>query len=586
MAPVEVEREPEVMPLALAVLRVAVAIYASYTVGRSLYQSHKALAPAQDTQNRKAERLKLTTAFGSLAALGLVFAVTSGLKYFTLSYKVWASERGVAVPNSLFGNRTLTTDGSSEPTLYLRFWLSETPVFLDALEIITEKARRLWWGQQLELATISWTAFLALEGRRRRIPHLWAYALLPHLVSLSFVQNLFYVALLQAPSPIAPHETRYIQSTCPRKCAANLTRIAQFLHRMLPKKPHNWFPKLSLLLVPLVANYLLILWLPSVVWTPSFPTAVALSKVLTLAPLILPAIAPASWGTVHSDPRDAYPNITKLFNVISASSALLHARTTLSALLYNLPDSSKHRHSVFMIPIETEKRSKWERTATAIEKVLGSMTDHPAVAAAGKDVLLCTLSLGLWAAVRSTDTTNMLRSLYSIPKPRQLSPSRESPSKPPKAEPSPSPDDDGHPTPAPGLGMTLRRRGRSNKGSISSTSSSNAPGEDTTAPTVHQPPKRRGRPRKAKPEPEPELELEPKAEPKLDPEHHEPEREVNGDDKIYEPAPAVQAEVGLGDAMPEDDFDWESASLAWGVTVLGGLGLGSAAVLGAECLAR
>jgi hypothetical protein len=109
----------------------------------------------------------------------------------------------------LFGYRTLTADGTNETPLYLRYWLSETPVLLNALEIITEKARRLWWGQQLDAATIAWTALLAVEGRRRRIPHLWAYALLPHLVSLSFAQNLFYVALLQTPSPIPPQETRY-----------------------------------------------------------------------------------------------------------------------------------------------------------------------------------------------------------------------------------------------------------------------------------------------------------------------------------------------------------------------------------------
>jgi hypothetical protein len=80
-------------------------------------------------------------------------------------------------------------------------------VYLDGLEIVAEKTRRLWWGQQLDLATIAWTALLAIEGRRRRIPHLWAYGLLPHLVSLSFAQNLFFVALLQTPVPIPTRET-------------------------------------------------------------------------------------------------------------------------------------------------------------------------------------------------------------------------------------------------------------------------------------------------------------------------------------------------------------------------------------------
>ena len=95
-------------------------------------------------------------------------------------------------------------------SLHLARWLSDTPVYLDALEIVAEKDRRLWWGQQQELATIAWMALLAVEGRRRRIPHLWAYALLPHLVSLSFAQNLFYVALLQTPSPLPSQETKQV----------------------------------------------------------------------------------------------------------------------------------------------------------------------------------------------------------------------------------------------------------------------------------------------------------------------------------------------------------------------------------------
>ncbi|EAQ91045.1 hypothetical protein CHGG_02980 [Chaetomium globosum CBS 148.51] len=490
MAPVEVEREPRTLPIALAGLQVAVAVYASYTVARSLYQSHKALGPAQDTWNRKPERIKLTTAFGSLAALGLAFAVASGLEYLTLSYKVWACERDVPVP----------------------------------------------------------------ESTRHQFRH----------------------------------KRRGMSSMYPSKCIANLARIAQIIHRMLPNKPQNWSPRLSLLLLPLVANYALAFWLPNTTWTSSFPTLVALSKILTLAPLILPAIAPTSWGIVHSDPHDAHPDITKLFNTISAGTIILYTTTTIRALVDNLPDSSKPCHTLLNVPLDTEKRSHWERTATAVERILGSITDHPAVTAAGKDVLLCALSLGLWAAVRSTDVNNMLRSLSPIREFPRCFLSEVSPSKPTKPEPTPGPEDAAHPTPAPSFGMTLRRPRRSARGSISSTGSSNSPGEDTTTTTaaVHEPPKRRGRPRTAKPEPEPELKLKPKQQ-----QHHrQPKQEdaLAHDDKTYVPTPAVQAEAGrgLGDVVTEDDFDWESAALAWGVTVLGGLGLGGAAVWGAECLAR
>ncbi|KAL2133390.1 hypothetical protein VTI74DRAFT_2433 [Chaetomium olivicolor] len=554
MAPVEVEHLPRDLPLTLAILRVATAAYVSYTVGRSLYRSHQALRPAQDTRYRQSERAKLSIAFGGFAALGLAFAISSGLKYLTLSYKVWASERGVDYPESLFESRTLTALGTSRSGLYLRYWLTDTSVYLDALEIIAEKTRRLWWGQQLDLATISWTALLAIEGRRRRIPHLWAYALLPHLVNLSFAQNLFYVALLQTPSPIPPEETR----------------IARALHKIFPRKANNWFPKPSLLIVPLILNYLATLWLPWTAGTSSFPTAVFLTRLLTLAPVMLPNIVPTSWGIVYSDPRDAYPSITKLFRTISAMTGLLHVKTTLSALLYNLPGSYKHRHSI-KIPLDIEKRSKWERTATAIEKVLGSMTDHPVVSAAGKDVLLSALTLGIWAAVRSADVGNMLRVAIPFPKSLQRSSSEEAPTETVKAEEaSTASAHEESPKPAT-TGMTLRRRGRPKKTSISSIASSDMPAEETQ-PT----PRRRGRPRKAKPEPEPEPE----------PEQDGLEPEDVPNDKTYEPTPKVRAEVEMGDIMPQEDFDWEPASLAWGLTVLGGLGAASAAVYGAECVSR
>ncbi|KAH6624792.1 hypothetical protein B0J18DRAFT_457025 [Chaetomium sp. MPI-SDFR-AT-0129] len=574
MAPVQVETEPGLLPLALAISRVTAAAYASYTVGRSLYRSHQALGPAHDTRSRKAERTKLTTAFGSLAALGLVFAVTSGLEYLTLSYKVWASQRGVAVPelSNFFRNHTQTADGTPIDRVYLQHWLSDVPVFTDALEIIAEKSRRLWWGQQLDLATISWTALLAIEGRRREIPHLWAYALLPHLVSLSFAQNLFYVALLQTPSPIPPEETR----------------IDQLLRRVLPAKPRDWAPKLPLLLVPLVFSYLATLWLPSTAGTPTFPAAVLATKLLTLAPLAIPALVPASWGTVHREPRDAYPNITKLFNVISGVSALLQAKSTVSALLYNLPGSYKHRHSI-KFPFDTEKRSKWERTATAVEKVLDALTDHPVVAAAGKDVFLSALSLGLWAAVRSTDVRNMLRSLYPALSSRQPSSSsanedvkQDGDESTIKVEPLPEEDETTSTSPPP-LSMNLRRRNRKNKASISSIDDLSSQ-QSQSAPTT----KRRGRGRKPKHEPEPEPEPEPEAEAEtaeLEPEIKQ-ERHVSPEDKTYEPTPAVKAAARLGDVVPEGDFDWEPAALAWGLTALGGLGIGTAAVFGAECLAR
>lgn len=105
-----------------------------------------------------------------------------------------------------------TTDPSSAAQWQISRWLSDVPVYADAFEIVVEKARRYWWGQQIDLSMVAWSFLLAIEGRRRRIPFLWAYLSLAHLVSLSYAQNLFYVALLLTPAPLpaaAQPSTRY-----------------------------------------------------------------------------------------------------------------------------------------------------------------------------------------------------------------------------------------------------------------------------------------------------------------------------------------------------------------------------------------
>jgi hypothetical protein len=110
-----------------------------------------------------------------------------------------------------------TTNSTTRPPLQLSQWLTDSPIYHDAAEIVVEKARRFWWGNQAALATVPWSMLLAIEGRRRRIPYLWAYMLLAHLVNLSFAQNLFYLALLLTPSPLegnipslAPRQVPYL----------------------------------------------------------------------------------------------------------------------------------------------------------------------------------------------------------------------------------------------------------------------------------------------------------------------------------------------------------------------------------------
>lgn len=202
MAPVQLEPEFSYAPAVKAGCHVLGAAYLTFEVGRSLYRAQRGRAPAQDTRRRSARRNALLPIFAGLASLSLLRAVNTAVQYGTLSYKVWASQHDVQVPARFYGDSGVFPSGEKATPLYLAQWLSDTPVYLDAIEILAEKARRFWWGQQVDLSLISWTMLLAIEGRRRNIPLLWCYQLLGQLVSLSFAQNLFFVALLLTPAPL------------------------------------------------------------------------------------------------------------------------------------------------------------------------------------------------------------------------------------------------------------------------------------------------------------------------------------------------------------------------------------------------
>jgi hypothetical protein len=114
---------------------------------------------------------------------------------------------------SIFGDKGAFRGGEHPGRLQLARWLNDTPIYQDALEIVAERARRAWWGEQLDLSMVAWGMLLAIEGRRRKIPHLWAFMTLAHVVSLSFAQNLFYVAMLLTPVPLPDNVKELTKST-------------------------------------------------------------------------------------------------------------------------------------------------------------------------------------------------------------------------------------------------------------------------------------------------------------------------------------------------------------------------------------
>lgn len=295
-----------------------------------------------------------------------------------------------------------------------------------------------------------------------------------------------------------------------------------------------------------MASYGTIFLLPYAAETPSFNRVVSMSRGLTFAPLVLHTIAPTSWGAARRSHHKDRLALTDLFRFMAVMTLVLHGVATFTGLRYNVPHAHYHRHSR-LLPWDIEERSRWERTTTAVGKLLGATRDHPVAAAVGYDVLISALSVGLWAAVRSLGAGDILASVVPLYKKRSSG----------VDVPDHVDGDDAASEQAIGSGSyspspppSPRRSTRQRKAKDEEI--------DREPPT----PRRRGRPRRAKPDPE-----------------EEP------GDKTYEPTPMEKA-AGQGDTLPAQEADLEAAGLAWGLISIGGLGLGGAGVFGGECLAR
>lgn len=308
--------------------------------------------------------------------------------------------------------------------------------------------------------------------------------------------------------------------------------------------------KPGVFLLSIALSYAGIFYLPYAADTPTFNRVVAAARGLTFAPLILQSLAPVSWGLVHPHPEKANSAFTDLFRLMSFLSLALHGVTTFNGLRYNLPDSHYHRHSK-LLPWDIEERSKWERARTASGKLLGSMADHPVVAAVGYDVLLSGLSIGIWAAVRSLRASHVLTSAVPLYEDSDIVSGEHV-----------SENATGHEDDKASASGSVRRSSRQHKARVPSVSSvTSRDGDDNRGAASA--PRRRGRPRKVKQDPE-----------------EEP------GDGTYEPTAEEVKTSAEGDSLPSPEVDWEAAAVAWGLTALGGLGLGSAGVFGGECLAR
>ncbi|KAJ3316681.1 hypothetical protein HDV06_003052 [Boothiomyces sp. JEL0866] len=176
--------------------------------------------------------------FKDLAAFGRSFFVTwfYMLEYFKDSYSSWKAESGMNVDFSLN---------------VLSHWLEGTHLFDDAWKLVSVGYYQWFWSHQLCVFVVAvWTPFILFEGKRRNIPHIWAYMVIGQFVAISTASCLFYAAVASNP------------------------------------QTKNTFSKTNLLLLCVVLGLCGVIYIPKVADTDLFITALIAIHIVCLLPLV------------------------------------------------------------------------------------------------------------------------------------------------------------------------------------------------------------------------------------------------------------------------------------------------------------
>ncbi|KAI9892728.1 MAG: hypothetical protein M1814_001148 [Vezdaea aestivalis] len=421
MAPIELDTSnSNTLPYLFLGAYVAGVVSLTVLVARSLRRASSALQPSQAVRSRQKPRDRHVQAFVGLAGLALVISLGLQLQAVGVSYDTWATERGLKYPTTLYGPGGIIGGGKDTIRMQLGHWLRDTNFRLDSAEVAVERSRRFWWAQQSYLGSAAWAVFVGIEGLKRNIPHLWAFLALSQLVSLSYAQNLFCLAVLFAPvsltaegshhllvsTAVSPKNVRF--SSDSRGGQTVIEKVKTGVQRYFAQKPASWTPYPALHIFPLAVSSIAIFLLPFAAGTSTFTFVRSFPAFHTYVHGLLPFFVPETWGSVSRTPKQRTELLSSIFRFLAVVSLALHVKATAVALIDNTPNSHRHRHSFpFFVPVD-EQRSKLERSRTAVGNLFGAISDHPAVTAVGSDVILSSISVMTWSYVRALDSQTLL----------------------------------------------------------------------------------------------------------------------------------------------------------------------------------
>jgi len=348
--------------------------------------------------------------------------------------------------------------------------------------------------------------------------------------------------------------------------------LSSIYYKFFPRpesKPSTWTPHPLVYILPILQICGCTALLPQTIGSPFLQVVLGTINFLSYVPLVLShtnvsptlrtriwygsssppwQLLPARFGRTHSTIHHAHQSSHSVFSTCSLIAFVLHVTSTATALLANAPQPNADRHFYDHLWSSTPALTTSARLRRSAVKVLGALADHPLVSKIGWDVLFSGLTLFVWAGVRGLNVSDMLRTCGM-----------------------------------PGTGGPHEVLGAAKK-QVTFLSSNNddntddgdkepkmwRPLQSYVEPESSATPARRGRPRK-----------------------NGAEEPVNDNADAARRRMGLKADREAATTEHEEEHGavdvvegTESAALAWGMMLLGGLGMAAGSVLGAEAISR
>ena len=153
-----------VRPIAILASYLSLAFLLTVQITRTLRPISKRSRSQKATSAIQQPQAKHLVIFATLAVVSLSTTWYYMLAFFTLSYRTWANEASLALPNGFWGSGGILSGGEDIVGLHLGAWLKDTTLFRDAWETVIDGNIRFWWSQQIFLITMAWSVYLGIEG--------------------------------------------------------------------------------------------------------------------------------------------------------------------------------------------------------------------------------------------------------------------------------------------------------------------------------------------------------------------------------------------------------------------------------------